>query len=200
MPVVRPGFAGGGRSSPPSRSAAPPPPGCPAIRWRTAACLSTPLLSSYDARRGGLLYPPGAATVDRSARLSRGSDIYLTPTFGAAVGIGPGCSIPMERGLVMLLSSCRGEGDRTSPPLPPPLPPMRWTTFGLDDRGDDAIVGIFRTRSTQSLGAAAALLPSSTERCTALEEEEEERAPAGAAPPPLHLGSEADGSLPLVPP
>lgn len=78
---------------------------------------------------------------------------------------------------------------------------MRWTNFGLDARGDDAIVGIFRTRSTQSLGAAAALLPSSTERCTALEqEEEEEGAPARAAPPPLHLGSEADDSLPLVPP
>lgn len=66
---------------------------------------------------------------------------------------------------------------------------MRWTTFGLDARGG-AIVGIFRTRSTQSLGAAVASLPSRTERCAAVEDEEE-GAPAGAGPP-LHLGSETD--------
>lgn len=89
--------------------------------------------------------------------MSGGSDTYLTPPFGAEVGIGPGPGPgpgPSKLRLAALAAaappppSSWGDGVRAAPP-------MRCTTLGLDGRGG-AIVGIFRTRSTQSLGTAAA--------------------------------------------
>jgi len=78
------------------------------------------------------------------------------PALGGCVGIGPGPSrweLKIDDALGLPPPSC-GDGEREGPALAT-APGARWTTLGLDARGG-AIVGIFRTQSTQSLGADAA--------------------------------------------